>query len=272
MKWPQRIFDFYMEASIHVALAVVSLSLATAHFLDIFLSSELLIFTFCATVSCYNYLKHHAELKKGITWYQGDQRYMAILSIICLLAALFVAIKLPVQDFLLLGVLSILIAFYIFPIIPRDKNLRSLGIVKVVIVAFIWTGVTVFLPVLSNNYPISWDLFVLSLQRFLLVLALIIPFEIRDMYLDPPGIRTLPRRLGIKRTKQLGVLLATLFYVLVYLRDEISAYEEISRVAMAIVLSVIILKTPTYPSKNYASFWVEALPILWLGFIELLYL
>lgn len=270
MKWLHKIFDFYIDASIHVALAVVSFLFITGIVLNISIPQKLVFFVFFATLSCYNIIKDGRLIIYPRQKLSGQKLAIHRLSGFSLLAAAYFCYFLPIRIWLVLIVLLVLILLYMFPVFQRQKNLRSLGILKVILVSVIWTCVTVILPLLYNSIDWNWDYQVLSLQRFLLIIALIIPFEIRDMHLDPSGIRTIPRRIGVKKTKQLGVLLVFLANVLVYLRDDIYEFEIISRFLMLVISSLVILRTPSYPSKYYASFWVEALPVLWFGVLYLI--
>lgn len=269
MNWLKKIFDFYIHASIHVALAVVSLLLTTWLFLNISIPKELILFVFFATLFCYNFIKDGKLIVYPEKKWSPQKLVKHGLSGLSLLAAVYCGYFIWFQIWWFLIIIMLLIILYMFPVYPRNKNLRSLGVLKVIIVAFIWAGVTVAMPLLYLNVEWNWDHQLLSIQRFLLIIALIIPFEIRDMHFDPPGILTIPRRIGIKRTKQLGVLLVFLANFLVFLRDDIYDFEIVARAIMLIVFSWLILKTPTYPSKYYAAFWVEALPIFWLGVIYL---
>ncbi len=42
------------------------------------------------------------------------------------------------------------------------------------------------------------------MQRVLLVLAFLIPFEIRDLAYDKPELKTIPQRIGVTQTKIFG--------------------------------------------------------------------
>ena len=270
MKWLQKIFEFYVNASIHVALAVVAFLLISVKTLNINVTENLIYFVFFATIAAYNFLKYGHLLIDSLKNSRYGVQRIFILSIVSLIFALLSVIELPPRIIPLLIVLMLLLMMYSLPVFPRDRNLRSLGLFKVIIVSLTWTGVTVLLPFFAEQSVILWDTYVLSIQRFLFVLAMMIPFEIRDMYLDPPGINTLPRKFGVVRTKQLGVALAWLSFVLIYLKDDIAHFEISSRIFATVLLSILIVKTPSYPAKYYASFWVEALPIFWLVLIEVM--
>ncbi len=271
MSWPIRIFDFYINSSIHVALAVVSLLLISTLILNISVTEDLVFFVFFGSISCYNIIKFGPGLynwrKKG-----PERRAIAILSLVTTLLAGFYLISLPDRVWPLLSVVLILTALYMLPVYPRDKNLRSLGIIKVLLVAVSWTCITLLLPVLYAERGMDWDIWILSLQRFLLIIVLIIPFEIRDMHFDPPEIRTIPRRIGVKSTKALGVSLALLSLLLSFFRDELTTAELNSRLLITLILSVMIIRTPGHPSKYYAAFGVEMLPVIWLAVMYLTFL
>ena len=187
------------------------------------------------------------------------------MSIFSLLASLYLLLNFKSVSWLLLGVLFLLVLLYSIPVFPNERNLRSLGFIKVLLVALIWTGITVFLPVLESGFPLNWDVMVLLAQHFLLVIALIIPFEIRDVRLDPPEIKTIPKRIGIKRTKFLGITLIVVSYFMVFLKDSIYSHEIVSRLWISVLAIILIARTPTNESKYYAAFWVEAIPILWMA-------
>ena len=270
MIWLRRIFEFYLDSSIHVALALVSFLELTSLFLNISVSNELRLFVLFGSIACYNFLKYGIEVHKYSIKGNRQKRIIGVLSLISAFIAFYYILSFKTQVLSVLGILMILVLLYAFPIYPHQKSLRSLGIVKVLLVAIVWSGITAFVPVVSSLVELNWDAYVVTLQRFITVIVLMIPFEIRDMHLDPPAIRTLPRRIGIRRTKLLGVILTVLTYLMIYLRDEVSYNEIIGRAVFAVVLCILILKTPQKPSKYYASFWVEALPIFWLGFVSLL--
>ena len=64
MRVLKRIFDFYLDASVHVALSVVVLMDITAVFFGLEGDKHLTYFMFFATISCYNFIKYGIEAKK----------------------------------------------------------------------------------------------------------------------------------------------------------------------------------------------------------------
>ncbi len=265
MSWISRIFDFYIQASIHVALAVVSLFWISGFILNISPPIEGALLVFSGSLSCYNFIKYGFGLNNFQNTRSRRRKLIGIFSILSGLLAMFLLQNLNTAALGLLAFLMLLVFFYALPFQKKEINLRSLGILKVSIVALVWTGLTVIFPVAAYQLTWDWDVFILVIQRFLLVVALIIPFEIRDMNFDPPHIKTLPRRLGIKKTKLLGIGLLFLTLLLILLKDWVSVAEWYTRAVMIIIAGWLIWKTPSKPSAHYASFWVEAIPIFWLG-------
>ena len=267
MTWYQRIFDFYIKASIHVALAVVALMLVTDYYLNIPIEEPVILFTFLGSLSCYNFIKYGIEIDKYTETASLELKLIGVLSVFCLLLSLYLLLDFQKSSWILLGILLILVLLYSFPIFHRDRNLRSLGVTKVLLVSLIWTGISVIFPVLQGELPFFWDVLVLACQRFLFVVALIIPFEIRDIQFDPAEIKTIPKRIGIRRTKLLGISLVVIAYLLVFTKDSIYAQEFYTRLWVTLLLILLIARTPRFASKYYASFWVEVVPIFWLGII-----
>jgi len=89
----------------------------------------------------------------------------------------------------------------------RPRALREVPLLKGLLIAGVWTAVTVGLPALLLRQPLP-AVSGLAGQRFLLVLALTIVFDIRDYGRDwRAGTRTFPGVLGVARAKQLALLL-----------------------------------------------------------------
>lgn len=265
MKTLKSIFDFYLDASIHVALAVLSLAGVTFHLLGTSSDIDLLGFIFFSVIVCYNFIKYGVEAYKYLIVSNAYHRVIQIFSFVSFGFALYFLLQLDAKIWWAAVILGLLSALYAVPFLPSAKNLRSLGGLKIYIVAFVWAGFTVFLPVLDAEMPIDWDFWILFLQRSLLVLVLIIPFEIRDMQWDDKDLRTLPQVLGIEQTQNLGIVLAVVFFLLTFLKDGAHQAEIVLRLALTVVMIFVLLATKRMKSKYFVSFWVEAVPIFWFG-------
>lgn len=265
MKVLKSIFDFYLDASIHVALAVLSLAGVTFHLLGISSDIDLLGFIFFGVIVCYNFIKYGVEAYKYLIVSNAYHKIIQIFSFVSFGFAIYFLLQLDTKIWWATVILGLLSALYAVPFLPSAKNLRSLGGLKIYIVAFVWAGFTVLLPVLDTQMPIGWDFWVLFLQRVLLVLVLIIPFEIRDMQWDDKDLRTLPQVLGVRRTRNLGIVLAVVFFLLTFLKDEVHQVEIVMRLALMVVMIFVLIANEKMKSRYFVSFWVEAVPVFWFG-------
>ena len=94
---------------------------------------------------------------------------------------------------------------YALPVFSRKRNLRSFYGAKMYTIAFVWAGVTVLLPVLNAGQALAMDVWISFVQRFLFVIVITLPCDMRDLNYDRNEIHTIPKSLGIKSTKVLGV-------------------------------------------------------------------
>ncbi len=108
---------------------------------------------------------------------------------------------------------------YVIPFIGRQSlRLRDIDMIKIFLVAGVWSYVTVLLPAAELNLlqtPKTWLMFA---ERSLFVFAITLPFDIRDLKVDQHNkVRTIPAMLGISKTLWLAAALLLTFMVLVYL-------------------------------------------------------
>ncbi|AZQ59028.1 hypothetical protein EJ994_09485 [Maribacter sp. MJ134] len=264
MKLWRRFFNFYLDASIHVALAVFSLVYVTGITLNIPIDFNLSCFIFFGTIVCYNFIKYGVEASKYVLVANPYHKNIQILSFLAGAGALYHAFFLNEHAWYLLFFLSFMILLYALPLLPSAKNLRSLGGLKIFVVAVVWAMATVLLPYFSVNEGVSWDAIVETVQRFLLVLILLIPFEIRDLKYDSPTLKTLPQRYGVANTKIIGAFLTLVFFFITFFKDDINRNELLVKGVLFLGLGCLMYTTKRNQTKYYASFWVEAVPILWL--------
>ncbi len=264
MKLWSRFFNFYLDASIHVALAVFSLVYVTGITLNISVDSHLTYFIFFGTIVCYNFIKYGVEADKYLLVANPYHKNIQIISFLAGAGALYNAFFLNGDTWSLLVVLGFLVVLYALPLLPSAKNLRSFGGLKVFVVALVWAMTTVLLPYFSEKGGVSWDVVIETIQRFLFVLVLLIPFEIRDLTYDDPKLKTLPRRYGVTNTKLVGAFLTVVFFFITFLKDDIKTNELLMKGILFLGLGCLMYVTKRNQAQYFASFWVEAIPILWL--------
>lgn len=250
MKFFKNIFDFYIQSSLHVAFAIFALLHVTKVSLELTRNKNLECIIFFGTIVGYNFLKYFEAFQKGNYDFKKN-RYVIGLTFLSIIAVIFFFLQLNSETQIFLIKIGLLVALYPF--------LRKFGFWKLFLVSFCVSAITVYATIfqqvsLSNNEKI------ILLQRFLIVISLMIPFEILDCQTDDDSLKTLPQRFGIFKTKLLGIVLLFPFVLLEFFKQKM----EISTFAIAIITALFIVFTTFKRDKYYTSFWVESVPILWL--------
>jgi hypothetical protein len=190
---------------------------------------------------------------------------IAILSFLSLLVIGFCFFQLQrITQIVSVGVF-ILTLLYTLPFFPNRKNARNWAGVKIYIVALCWVGVTVVLPVLNAEIPVTSDFYLKCIQRFILIFVLILIFEIIDLANDDPHLQTVPQQIGVRRTKMLGYILLMIFCTLELFNSNFNANIEhlVLVIIIAIITALFLAFANEKRSKYYTSFWAESVPILW---------
>ena len=264
----KNIFKAYINSSIHVAVAVCAFLGITALGPDSYrdsipVSNDLLAFVFFGTITGYNFVKYAEVIRTRFKELWG---YLKVVQIVSLLALIYFAFQLSFETLLVTGGFAMLTFFYAIPFL-KNKNLRNFTGLKISIVAVVWAGVTVLVPIVNEGFDlvpitIGIEVWISFIQRFLFVFVLTLPFEIRDLQSDELALGTLPQRVGIRKTKTIGIIMLSVLLMLEYLKAIKNLDFEISMIVSVVVLGLFLLNSKRSQSKYYASFWVESIPIL----------
>lgn len=276
MKIIRQLLNFYINSSIHVALAAYALTWVTLIQFDINYDENSLYFVFFASITGYNFVKYFGVAKFHHRSLAGWLKAIQIFSLIAFIAMCYYAFKLETNTLIVISVLGLITFLYAIPLIPKkiliddQKNLRQISGLKIYVIALVWTFTTILLPLVNNDVAIDYDVVITSLQRFLFVLVLMLPFEIRDLNYDSLKLATIPQRIGVKKTKIIGVLLLMVFFMLDYFKDELTGNSILSTLMIMFVTLLSVVCSNKNQSKYYSAFWVESLPIVWLGILLML--
>ncbi|WP_233900767.1 hypothetical protein [Tenacibaculum piscium] len=267
MNFIKKLLDFYINSSIHVSLAVYSFARITVFYTDLsfhkLFNDSLYFFLFFATITGYNFVKYSGVAKLQHRGLPISLKIIQLFSLCSFLLMCFYASKLRVNTLLLLIPLGILTFLYAVPFLSGfQKNLRSVGYLKIGIVALVWVGATVFLPIFDIQGEFSRTLYLIAIQRFLFVLVLILPFDIRDVQYDAISLQTIPKKIGVKKTKKLGYFLLILCLFLEFIITPNPDFKMIFLLVFTVVL-ILLMRSSEKQSKYYASFFVESIPIIW---------
>lgn len=243
------LLDFYIQSSIHVALAIYSLVRVTQLSLQLPLDESLSTMIFFGTIVGYNFLKYFEAFQKG-RFNLTNNRYLFGLTFLSLIATIYCFLQLNQSSQIYFIKIALLVALYPF--------LRKFGFWKLFLVSFCVTAITVYAPIIGLGSFTVDQKFTL-IQRFLIVISLVIPFEILDSETDDKTLKTLPQRFGIFNTKLFGIVLLVPFVFLEFFKDTF----EISTIVVTVITGLFIGYTNFKKDKYFTSFWMESVPILW---------
>lgn len=256
MQMLTQLLNFYIQSSLHVGFAVYCLVRITYSTADLPNNSSYANGVFFGTVLGYNFLKYFKLFKCQAISYKKS-RAILFVSLIAFVGFLHFFLKLNgfYQTHLFFSGLATLAYLY----------LRKYGWLKLFLVSFVITYITAFIP----NQTGHWYTFALDsncVQRFLVVISLLIPFEIFDSVTDSKSMNTLPQRLGIQKTKLIGFLLLFPVLILEFFKPNF----DYVLIFVLIITAFFIGFSRINRSSYYTSFWGESIPIVWF-FLLMLY-
>jgi 1,4-dihydroxy-2-naphthoate octaprenyltransferase len=129
-------------------------------------------------------------------------------------------------------------------------------------IALVWAISSVLFP-LQGSMQDSQVWFEFA-QRFFLIMALVIPFDIRDLNNDELHIQTLPQKLGVANSKKVGIIFLVFFFMIGFIKSPLTGTSVLSTLFVFVISLLLLTKSKENRSLYYASFWVEGVPILWL--------
>ncbi len=257
------LFRFYIHASIHVALAVISLVKITELYFLLTSNPYLEWFIFFSTVSGYNFVKYFQVAKWQHRGLPRSIKTIQIFSFICFLGMCFFGYHLKINALLLFIPFAVLTFFYSIPFLLKStKSLRTVSFLKVLIVSVVWSGVTSLIPLFINFDDMLPAHIYHFTQRVLFIIVLMIPFEIRDLPYDKGSLKTLPQVFGIEQTKKIGFVLLLFCVVLEFFITQNYLQRNVF-LGVFIVTLFFLMRSSEKQKAFYSSFWVESIPIFW---------
>ncbi len=257
------VFSFYINSSIHVAIAVCALLGVTSLELDIEVSKSLFGFVFFGTITGYNFVKYVEIAGLRRQNLRLSLKTIRIFSFLCFGMLVFFALKLSFKTLLVISSFAVLTFLYEIPFL-KNKTLRTFKGIKIFIVALVWAGVSVIIPLVDDSQSISVNNVITFIQRFFIVLVLTIPFEIRDLSYDSLELGTLPQRIGVLTSKILGFIILGITLLLEFFKEDINQSHLLSLTVLIFIITMFLLATNKKQPKFFASFWIESIPIVWV--------
>jgi len=141
---------------------------------------------------------------------------------------------------------------YVVPFLGRKKRLRDFNHIKIFLVAIVWAWVSVLLPALHSQEPLTLALGLMILERALFIFAITLPFDIRDLKVDMHSeVKTLPAQMGWIKTKYLAQGLVLLALLLAFANYQLQLYSWPQLLALFIAyLITALLIHRSHPDRH----------------------
>ena len=257
---------FLVLSNIWVAFCVLGLALSSELLLET-VNYQISKFVFFATIFTYNF-QRVVRVKRGASharkqWLVENKRviYSLILSCGIMCGYYFFQFQAPTQITIAFSaVLSLLYPF----------GLRKVAFSKIFIISLIWTISTMLLLVFENYIPITQNIVLHLISRFLFVFAITIPFDIRDLKYDAQNLETIPLFFGVKKSKAIGVsalFIGALIAIFQSFENSLNYSNLLALILLYFVALIFIRKSDESKEEMYFSFWIESLCILGYFFL-----
>lgn len=183
---------------------------------------------------------------KVIRQYKSHIRFYIFLSSICLIWV-FTQLTLETSYYLLpVGFIS---ALYVIPLMKGGKRIRDFNYIKIFLIGFVWAYVAC-LPLLGEGIG-TFKLSLLFLEKMIFIIAITIPFDIRDLEIDTAGgLATVAKLMGTKNAYFLSYILLAIGFLLFILCHGLHGIT----VALAIAIYLTTLGLIAL-SKGKSSDW-----------------
>lgn len=212
------------------------------------------IFVFFSTHLAYHFHRffgYNAQLKPiespRHNWYNKNKKNQLVLTVISALASAFCLYNLGIG-----------IIFYLIPLfalsglynvkIGTFKGLRHIPFVKTFVIALVW-AYSVSVPLIYYN-PYNPTAF-LFLRNFLFILAITLPFDIRDLERDPKWLKTLPQVLGVNATKNLAISLLFVFLMSCWFYNKNAFFLKADFIVVLITSLLVYSAKPNQGDRLY---------------------
>ncbi|WP_187262163.1 UbiA prenyltransferase family protein [Pontibacter beigongshangensis] len=278
---PVQTLYLLLNSSLFISCCAFFLTVETFLLAGLAVSLPLATFVFLATLFTYNLSSVQSVLRRSrkyrqtvpLSWVQRYRSELALTGIASLAGAVLIywnyGLQINLWFILHLALISI---GYTVPIIYKSKKvrpLRSVPLLKVFLIAYVWAAVTVYFPIMHAG-AVVWEqeVLLLFLRRFMFILALALLFDIRD-YLYDQKTRTLtvPGFIGVRNTKLLSLGLLLLNGVVGAVME--NAPLEVALLAAAALAALVVLYSSEHKPRVYYALLADGAMLLHAGLVYL---
>jgi len=259
----QHITNFYIYSSIHIGFCSVYLYLFTVERFDLDVDFKYMLFTFASTIFIYsihrligiNKVKKFAH-KGRFAVIEQFKNHILIYAILSFIACCYLFFNFGWDRITIIAGAGLISVLYTIPIFGKSMRLRDFSFIKIFLIAIVWSYVTGVVPMYENEISLT-PIIIYFVEIVLFFIAITIPFDIRDYYVDYANkVGTIPTLLGRRKSIYLALFLlmfSTCLDLTLYFRFDTLAIGTFCIVFTYIVTAGIIYSIRNKESDYYFS-------------------
>lgn len=262
-----RIRSVIEDSNLFVALGVWSLVKLTGvlHSVDV---DNFSIFSFFSTLLVYSFsiLFSSGRLNGFKSLLSIDK--LLVQKTVFFISALvlpFFLLKFSVELMLMLIPLGVVSFLYPVEIISEKKKgiaLREFPYVKIFLIGVSWGIVTVVLPLFESGADVNLSVLTEAIVRAMFVVAITIPFDVRDVYSDSPEMKTIPQRLGVVKAKILAYFLLLINFAYYVFMGQLGLNSLLLILITLFVTSILVRYSDSDKPHYYYSVFMESTSVM----------
>jgi 4-hydroxybenzoate polyprenyltransferase len=264
------ILKFLIHSNLYIAFAALLLTLSTQVMLGLKLEFHpYLIIIFFAAFFEYNLHRFipFFKFRNRIIYHKYDWaklntsffHFLVLVSAIGFLISIYFAQK---EVLLVLTPIAIITFFYSIPLFKQKNRwfrLRDIPYLKLFLIAAVWSSTTILLPVIHSPIKFANDhVSFMLIERFFFILAITIPFDIRDMQTDQQlGLKTLPHILKPSHSYQLAIVCVLVFWTISIFHYDDEKYQSILiPISISALSTVYVLSSEKIRTLSYYHYGI----------------
>lgn len=277
LKYVRQSLDFLLFSNTFIAVCAVAQGLVTYQLLGARPDEHVLAILFCATLSLYNFSIFLSKPRdpaaspfRRVRWIFSHYRLMITITLISILSVIPLFLFLSMTAKLLLVFLAAVSVAYNIPVFTvNDKkfSLRNIPGIKLFLIALVWSLSAVMLPILEleshHSVVPARETILLVAKRFLLVAAITVPFDIRDLFQDKLyELKTIPVLLGERRAYLFCQFLLVAYVAMLFLFTRDFGSNFLALTLTVILAGWLIFKSDLKKNEYYYFLGIDGILLL----------
>ena len=280
-----RIIAALIQSNIYISLAAVALTVGTQVQLGMHPQWHPYLFIiFFATLFEYNLhrlitvLTNKEALKsEKHRWVNENMKAFYLLVFISVIGFGVVAFLAKQEVLVTFAPIALITVLYSIPVSANPKHLlrlREIPYLKIFMIAAIWSASTILLPIVQSSETFSQThIFAMLSERFFFILAITIPFDIRDLEADQQQeLKTIPMLLGEKNSLKLSY-----FFLFVFLLGSAFHYAPekewmiLSAMCLSGITTYVFLKMDRFKRMPFYHYGILDGTLLLQGILVIIF-